>query len=103
MRHDRLGSGSYTFVSDGSSYFGTCPSLTLSGVRTSQVQVRFQFNGPFLVATLNAVFLILFDTLVVGVTLYNTLGLVRTSRKHLMLPRKPLTQIVAEQGRLVDP
>ncbi|KAF8508280.1 hypothetical protein JB92DRAFT_3121029 [Gautieria morchelliformis] len=40
----------------------------------------------------------LFDTLIVVVTLYNTLGLVRLSREFQMLPRKSLTQILAEQG-----
>jgi hypothetical protein len=49
------------------------------------------------------VFLVLFDTLVVVVTLYNTLGLVRDSRELQLLPRKSLTQIVAEQGSLVHP
>ncbi|KAF8500647.1 hypothetical protein JB92DRAFT_893627 [Gautieria morchelliformis] len=52
----------------------------------------------FLAETMNNVFLILFDTLVVVVTLYNTLGLVRMSREFQMLPRKSLTQTLAEQG-----
>jgi hypothetical protein len=53
------------------------------------------------VGTINIVFLVLFDTLVVIVTLYNTLGLVRRSREFQMLPRKSLIQTLAEQGRLI--
>ncbi|KAF8478326.1 hypothetical protein JB92DRAFT_3149608, partial [Gautieria morchelliformis] len=52
----------------------------------------------FLAETINNVFIILFDTLVVVVTLYNTLGLVRRSREFQMLPRKSLSQILAEQS-----
>ncbi|KAF8464312.1 hypothetical protein JB92DRAFT_2072430 [Gautieria morchelliformis] len=52
----------------------------------------------FLAETINNVFIILFDTLVVVVTLYNTLGLVRRSREFQMLPRKSLPQILAEQS-----
>jgi hypothetical protein len=43
MHRHRSGSGSSKFVSDdSSSYFRSCLYITLSGVRTSQVQ--FQFN-----------------------------------------------------------
>ncbi|KAF8480622.1 hypothetical protein JB92DRAFT_1758532 [Gautieria morchelliformis] len=52
----------------------------------------------FVTDTINNVSIILFDTLVVVVTLYNTLGLVRRSREFPMLPRKSLTQILAEQS-----
>ncbi|KAF8488973.1 hypothetical protein JB92DRAFT_2836189 [Gautieria morchelliformis] len=55
----------------------------------------------FLAETMNNVFLILFDTLVVVVTLYNTLGLVRRSREFQMLPRKSLTQTLAEQASAI--
>ncbi|KAF8461831.1 hypothetical protein JB92DRAFT_2186606 [Gautieria morchelliformis] len=48
--------------------------------------------------TMANVFIILFDTLVVVVTLYNTLGLVRRSREFPVLPPKSLTQILAEQS-----
>ncbi|KAF8526413.1 hypothetical protein JB92DRAFT_2873061, partial [Gautieria morchelliformis] len=48
--------------------------------------------------TIHDVFLILFDTLVVVVTLYNTLGVVRCSREFPMLPQKSLTQNLAEQS-----
>ncbi|KAF8527743.1 hypothetical protein JB92DRAFT_2826116 [Gautieria morchelliformis] len=52
----------------------------------------------FLADTINTVFIILFDTLVVVVTLYNTLGLVRRSREFQTTPQKSLTQILAEQA-----
>ncbi|KAF8460793.1 hypothetical protein JB92DRAFT_2269835 [Gautieria morchelliformis] len=48
--------------------------------------------------TINNVFIILFDTLVVVATLYNTLGLVRRSREFPMLPQKSLSRNLAEQS-----
>ncbi|KAF8461788.1 hypothetical protein JB92DRAFT_2191877 [Gautieria morchelliformis] len=54
--------------------------------------------STFVTETINDMFIILFDTLVVVVTLYNTLGLVRRSREFQMLPRKSLTQTLAEQS-----
>ncbi|KAF8527238.1 hypothetical protein JB92DRAFT_2826313 [Gautieria morchelliformis] len=48
--------------------------------------------------TISNVLNILFDTLVVVVTLYNTLGLMRHSREFKMLVRKSLAQTLAEQG-----
>ncbi|KAF8486637.1 hypothetical protein JB92DRAFT_1515042 [Gautieria morchelliformis] len=54
--------------------------------------------STFVTETINNVFLILFDTLVIVVTLYNTLGLVRRSREFPMLSRTSLTQTLAEQG-----
>jgi hypothetical protein len=58
-------------------------------------------DHSFQAGTINTVFLILFDTLVVVVTLYNTLGPVRRSREFQMLPQKSLSQTLAEQGRLI--
>jgi hypothetical protein len=70
--------------------------------------VRFRFDSSltdhlFQADTITTVFIVLFDTLVVVVTLYNTLGLVRCSREFQTLPRRSLTQTLAEQGRLIHP
>ncbi|KAF8524768.1 hypothetical protein JB92DRAFT_2826964 [Gautieria morchelliformis] len=69
-------------------------------VTVSKVDAKSQVGiwMLYFLATINNVFIILFDTLVVVATLYNTLGLVKLSRGFQMLPRKSLTQILAEQG-----
>jgi hypothetical protein len=74
----------------------------LSGVRT--FQVLFQFNKPnrsLQANAINDVSVILSDTFIVFLTLYNTLGPVRRSREFQMLPQKSLSQTLAEQGRLI--
>jgi hypothetical protein len=87
----------------------TAWTLILKHVHISFCQgwelVRFRVDSSltdhlFQVNTMDNVFLILFDTLVVVVTLYNTLGLVIRSREFQMLPQKSLSQTLAEQGRL---
>ncbi|KAF8532137.1 hypothetical protein JB92DRAFT_1588614 [Gautieria morchelliformis] len=76
--------------------------LRCDSVSRSQNWMQRRRSGSgcstFVTETMNDVFIILFDTLVVVATLYNTLGLMRRSRELRMLPRKSLTQILVEQG-----
>jgi hypothetical protein len=101
MQHHSPGAGYSKFVSDSSSYFGSCLYFVLC---QGWELLRFSSSLTdhlFQAGTINNVFFILFDTLVVVVTLYNTLGLVRCSREFHLLPQKSLTQMLAEQGRLI--
>ncbi|KAF8532149.1 hypothetical protein JB92DRAFT_1589207 [Gautieria morchelliformis] len=66
----------------------------------SSVYGQFGYGSVSRSHRLSNVFVILFDTLVVVVTLYNTLGLVRMSREFHMLPRKSLSQTLAQQGHM---
>jgi hypothetical protein len=76
-------------------YISLCQGWELLRFSSSLTDHLFQVD------TINGVLLVLFDTLVVVVTLHNTLGYVRRSREFQMLPRKSLTQTVADQGSLI--
>ena len=52
----------------------------------------------FLVGFISDLFVIFFDTIVVVVTLSNTLGTLRQSREFRAFHAKSLTRVLAEQG-----
>jgi hypothetical protein len=76
-------------------YISLCQGWELLRFSSSLTDHLFQVN------TISGVLLVLFETLVVVVTLHNTLGYVRRSREFQLLPQKSLTQTVADQGRLI--
>ncbi|KAF8459725.1 hypothetical protein JB92DRAFT_3076807 [Gautieria morchelliformis] len=79
-------------------FFLTKEACNLTGPDITAINCCGLTDHLFQAATIHDVFLILFGTLVVVVTLYNnTLGLVRRSREFPMLPQKSLTRNLAEQ------
>ncbi|KAF8523852.1 hypothetical protein JB92DRAFT_2883201 [Gautieria morchelliformis] len=79
-------------------YMGSFGSEVLIAVRNTCNPTAHDMGAIISAETINDIFIILFDTLVVVVTLYNTLGLVRRSRKFQMPPQKSLTQTLAVHG-----
>ena len=64
---------------------------------TSLVMLQTPFMC-FLVAFLNNLLLIFFDTIVVAVTLSNTLGTLRPSRDFQQFYAKSITRVLVDQG-----
>ena len=64
---------------------------------TSLVTLRIPIMC-FLVGFISGLLVIFFDTIVVAVTLSNTLGTLRQSREFQAFHAKPLTRVLAEQG-----
>jgi hypothetical protein len=53
----------------------------------------------FLAGTINDALLIVFDTIVVAVTLSNTIGTLRQLKEFQVSRAKSLTQVIVEQGK----
>ncbi|KAF8486707.1 hypothetical protein JB92DRAFT_3022536 [Gautieria morchelliformis] len=79
-------------------YIGSLGTAVFITVKNVCIVTAQDQDAIILVDTINTVFLMLFDTLVVVVTIYNTLGLMRHSREFQKFPGKSLSQTLAEQG-----
>jgi hypothetical protein len=53
----------------------------------------------FLVSTINEALLVVFDTIVVAVTLLNTIGTLRELNEFHVSRAKSLTRVIVEQGK----
>jgi hypothetical protein len=54
---------------------------------------------PVLVATIENTLLVVFDTVVVAVTLANTIGTLRQLKEFQVSRAKSLTRVIVEQGK----